>query len=177
MPNSVSYEASKPKKMNWWYDKIVEVMIACEGRMNLYEIADMMNVTPVWLSKVVNSDGFKEVFEARKDETFGTLADSVRERVERVANLSLEAIEERLTSERHKIGVGQLTKTASEALKALGYGGRTQGPAAPPQDPHAVSNEMLARAREVQRTLTVQKSSRLIEYVGRGDEVEVTAES
>ena len=50
---------SGPKKLNWWYLRILEEMAARRAK-SLRDLAQSLGVTQSWLSTVINSDAFKE---------------------------------------------------------------------------------------------------------------------
>lgn len=89
----------------------------------LGDCARAMNVTQSYLSVVINSDAFKDRFNARREEHNAGVSKSVIERVEELAGTALEVLNERIAAERANVGLGAVTDAAEIALKALGFGG------------------------------------------------------
>lgn len=113
-------QSAQVKKVNWWHEAIFEWMIS-NPSSSLGEAATFFEVTQSWLSVIINSDVFKEKLAERRCEHFQHVSRTVAERVNGLAELSLDVLEERIESERKTIGLGLVRETADMALKASGY--------------------------------------------------------
>jgi len=109
------------KKVSYWHQSIVEWELD-NPEQSMGDCARYFNVTEPWLSTIRNSDIFREYAAMRQDEHFDNVSMGIVERVERVAGMSLEVLEERIDRERESIGLNVVNDTASMALKALALG-------------------------------------------------------
>ena len=146
--------APKPtiKKLSWWHEAIIDWMLLHpEGRLG--DCAREFRCTQSWLSIIVNSDVFQMRLAARRAELASEVGATVRDRLGGIAGQSLEAIAERLETEKAKIPIGELRETADMALSALGYGSK-RGAGGGTGDTYNflnvnhVSRDVLANARE-----------------------------
>jgi hypothetical protein len=85
-----------------------------------------MGVTQSYLSVVINSDAFRDYFNARRAEHNGSVSKSIIERVEELAGTTLEVLNERIAAERKTVGLSAVSDAAEIALKALGFGAQKQ---------------------------------------------------
>ena len=135
---------SHKTKMLWYFDAIIDWMIANPGRP-LYECAAHVNRTPTTISAIVNSDMFKAALAARKV-TFQAQHDlGLIEKTTKIANASLDAILEHLDKKRDKIPLNTLTELSDSALTRLGYG-------VTPLTPPMVQNNQVNNTVVVQAT-------------------------
>ena len=118
------------------------------------EIAVACNVSESHLSVIYNSDAFIAYRAARMQEHHQNVSESVVEKTENLAKLSLDILHERFDDERNVVPLGGVKDTAAMALNALGFGSQGRGNTAPGvviqvgADP-----ELLANAREKMRTI------------------------
>lgn len=118
---------SHKTKMLWYFDAIIDWMLANPGRP-LYELAAHINRTPTTVSAIINSDMFKAALAARKA-TFHAQHDfGLIEKTTKVAHASLDAILEHLDKKRDKIPLDTLKDLNDSALTRLGYGVGAQTP-------------------------------------------------
>jgi hypothetical protein len=148
-------------KMLWYYDSIINWMIANPGKP-LYECAAAIGRTPATLSVIINSDMFKAALAKRKDE-FHTQHDiGLIEKNTKIAHASLDAILDTLTKRGSAIPLDSLKELSDSALTRLGYGMQKQ----PAESPAAVQVNVvvpvsatdLAEARMALRQVQAQKA-------------------
>lgn len=141
-----------------WHEALAEYFILYPER-TMTEAADHFKVTLPWLSQVKNSDAFQDYYQARRREHFNevsrALADSkIEDKLKAVADMSLDAIAERVAEHVTKVPTRELSidalhATASLALKSLGFMDK-RGPAAAPlvqNNTIIVGQDALARAK------------------------------
>lgn len=113
------------KKMLWYYDAIIDWMIANPGKP-LYECAAHVGRSPTTLSIIINSDMFKAALAARKSQfqvqhDFGLI-----QKTTQIAHAGLDAILETLDKKRSAVPIEQLQEVTGSALDRLGYGTKPQ---------------------------------------------------
>ena len=145
-------QSAQIQKVSHWHEAISNFIIARPGSRN-HELAAAFGMTESWMSTITNSDAFKQYHAERVQAHQGRLSKSVIEKVEDLAHLSVDVLEERIQSERDKIGLGLVRETADMALKACGYGGK-HTPAVQ-VNLSVVDPSTLARAREKMRSVTL----------------------
>jgi hypothetical protein len=111
---------AQPKKMNWWYQSIIEWMIE-NPDLPLRQCSIDMGVTQSWLSCIINSDAFRLAYAEARGEHFEATSHHVIKKMEGVAMQAADLISERLEEHGDEIPINQLNSTAELALKALGY--------------------------------------------------------
>lgn len=113
-------------KVNWWHEQIVDWELENpDGALG--DAAEFFGVTQSWLSTVRNSNAFIDYRNRRMGEHRTLLSLSVIDKVENLAHVTLDAMQERVEQERHTLGLTALRETAAMALKACGYGPKPQG--------------------------------------------------
>jgi hypothetical protein len=117
------------KKVSWWHQSLVDWMLANPDK-NQNDCAAHFTVTPSYLSVVLNSDAFKDYFNARRAEHNEEVSKSVIERVEELAGTALDVLNARIAAERETVGLSVVTDAAEMALKAMGFGAAKGGPGA-----------------------------------------------
>lgn len=149
------------QKVNWWHEQIVDWELMNPDK-TLGECAEHFGVTQPWLSSVRGSDAFKEYRAIRIAEHQGMVSKTVIEKVEGLAHLTLDVLQERIEKERAEISLPFMRETAETALKALGYSGQRGG--APGQGGVVVQTNvvvdrsLLSRARERMRTVNQENA-------------------
>ena len=124
------------------------------------EAAKHFGVSLAWLSQVKNSDAFQDYYQARRREHFNelskSLADSkIEDKLRAVADMSLEAIADRVAEHVTKVptremSIDALHATASLALKSLGFMDKRGASAAPLVQNNTIivgQQDALARAK------------------------------
>lgn len=145
----------RQRKYAYWYDSIIEWMLA-NPKGSLKDCAAALGRTPQTLYLVTNSDVFKLRYEQRRKEHFESLSQGILLRTARVAERSLEILEQRLENEPEKISTKAILETANSTLERLGYGAPAPAQTnisvnAQPQVAVTVSPDILSDAREQMR--------------------------
>lgn len=143
-------ESAQIDKVGTWHENLVSFLVA-NPRMKKADVARHFDVTPSWLSTVIHSDVFQAKLAERQDEYFGAVTTPIREKLENLAGLALDEMEEKVQTEG---SISEVREVAKLALQSLGYGNGangkgTQNPALVQQNNfYSVSPEQLAAARE-----------------------------
>ena len=130
-----------------WHEAIVDLQLA-DPSISQNAIAEHMGVSPAWLSTVMNSDLFREYRRERMSMCQEETHKRIGERLGRIADTALEGIEDKLEEARDEMTLKGYRETADMALKALGFGQKSNGNGAPVNVNLSVSQHTLARARE-----------------------------
>jgi len=116
-----------------------------------------LGISECGLSIIYNSDAFIDYRSRRMREHQALVSESVIEKTEAVAKISLDILEERFDQERKVIPLGGVKDTAEMALKALGFGQPRPGNYPPGGGNVTVivgaSPEQLAQARDRMKTI------------------------
>ena len=124
MERNEGMSATQIKKVSWWHESILDWELENPDK-NLGECAREFRVSETWLSIIRNSDVYREYAALRRKDHNENVSKSIIERVEDVADLSLEVLHERIEKERETIGLKIVTQTCELALKSLGFGQRS----------------------------------------------------
>ena len=141
-----------------WHKDIFNWEIEHPG-VNLSVCAAHFGVHDTWLSTIRNSDIYKEYVAQQRLNHNDNVSKSVIEGVEAVAGVALEVIEERIRAERKTIGLGLVNDAANMALKALGFGNKSNGRGGETQVNvflGAASPEALENARDKMRLINAR---------------------
>lgn len=112
------------EKVNYTHDALIDMIIS-NPECYQYEFAAKFGYTPAWVSQVMSSDAFKARLEARREEIVNpALVASVKERLEGVAQYSMQRLMQRL--EVDSLSGKELIEAVNVSTKALGYGARAQ---------------------------------------------------
>ena len=130
LPQPPASRGTRTRKYAYWYDNIIEWMLS-NPKGSLKECAEALGRTPQTLYIVTNSDVFKLRYEQRRKEHFETLSQGILLRTARVAERSLEILEQRMIEKPEAISTKQILDTANSTLERLGYGA-----SAPSQTPN-----------------------------------------
>lgn len=144
------------KRVNWWHERLADWMLANPGA-RLTDAAKYFNKTLTWVSIVKNSDAFKHYYAARSASYSTKVEDGsvlmimgVAEKNAALAELALDNLIDRVSTQGCLLSVEQLSEIADAGLKRMGYGANKNSQ--PPQIQVGVSvavdREDLARARE-----------------------------
>lgn len=112
------------QKMNYSHEKLIEALIV-NPRITQRALAAMFGYTEGWLSQVIRSDGFRELYEARRKELVDpTILQSLERRFESLSSRALDVLIEDLDARGNP-------EVALKALdigsRALGYGAKAAG--------------------------------------------------
>ena len=166
--------ATQLKKMSWWHESILDWELNNPDK-SMGECALTFGVTETWLSIIRNSDIYKEYAAQRRILHNENVSKSIIERVEEVAGVSLEVLQERIDRERHTIGLGIVNDTCGMALKALGFGVKHGGEGSQVNVMIGVASpELLDRAREKMRLIGAHSE---LDRVGASDPPETEVEN
>jgi hypothetical protein len=149
------------KKLSWWHESVIDWMLL-NPNSTLTECAATFNVTLPWLSRITNSHLFKERLALRRREHSQDVSFTVIEKLESLADLGVEALIERVATERDTMPIGELRQTAEMALASIGYttkrAGAGSAPATGPTNVqvNVVSADVLKEAAAAWTTLSHQ---------------------
>lgn len=128
-------------------------------RATLAETAFYFNVSISWVSILKNSDAFQELWARRRGEHFHRVSATVTERVQALADVTIDALTEKVEQEVRAgtANIGTLKEVGDMALKSLGFGPKGNTPAGGPavQNNFFIDKETLARAREARARMQV----------------------
>ena len=117
---------AEPIKVSNWMQALSDYMIA-NPESRAYEAARFFQVTEAWLSTVKNSDAFRQFHDKRRKEHFGQISTDVGEKLQALAEISLDEITVRVEEQRDEMSLEGLQKIGEMSLKALGFGGGRGG--------------------------------------------------
>jgi hypothetical protein len=112
-----------PQKWSWWYDGIIDWMIAHPGG-KLKDCAADLNRSPNTISYVVNCDAFRDRLAQRREEFKMWHDFTIISKTQEVAVAALDAMLVQLQTKRDKIPLKDSSAAASTALQALGFGAK-----------------------------------------------------
>ena len=112
------------EKLQYTHDNMIDLMIA-NPRVTQREIASRFGYTEGWISQVVRSDGFRELYEKRRKELVDpTMLAHIENRLEALAARSMDVIQEALdTNANPEIALQAL----AISTRAMGYGAGKAG--------------------------------------------------
>ena len=167
------------KKVNNWHQALSDFMIA-NPEAKAYEAAAFFGVSESWLSIVKNSDSFKDFHQKRRDQHFDRISTGVGEKLETLAELTLdeaiERVEESKAEGSQALPMSALTDLSKMALNAMGFGGRGGVQVNLNQDNRSVvvnDAAALKRARETMAEIRGENDRQIIE--GRVSDLQETA--
>lgn len=115
--------AKPPIKVSNWMQALSDFMVA-RPDARAYEAAAFFGVTEAWLSTVKNSDAFRRFHNERRDEHFSRISTDVGEKLQALAEVSLDELTERVEEQRQELSIQTLHDVGKMSLQALGFGGR-----------------------------------------------------
>jgi len=113
-------------KVRWWHEQIVDIMLAFP-HWSQGQIATHFDKTEAWLSTIIHSNVFKAYYAGRIEAHQSFISRKLIDKVEDIADMSLEAMRTRLEEAADEIPLPQLKETSEMALKTLGFGQVKQG--------------------------------------------------
>ena len=120
--NDIRMAQLQVKKVSWWHENLIEWLIMFPEK-KLADAARFFNVSQAWLSVVKNSDAFRELYEQRREAHFDNVSVSTTQKLEALAEISIEELTTRIETKPEEVSIGGLQDTTNMALKALGFGG------------------------------------------------------
>lgn len=115
----------EPKEVKWWHEQIVTWMLL-NPHKRLKDCAEHFHTSASYIHRLVNSDAFKAYKNSRvaefNDEVNKTVLASLKGKLETVAELALDELEDRLLQGDAKtVPTTEVQKAAEFSLRALGY--------------------------------------------------------
>jgi len=159
-------ESAEIKKISAWHEELMDFMLA-QPRAGLKQAADYFDVSMSWLSTVKNSDAFQERWAERRGLHSSAVDQGIRERVEGLAEISLETLTRRMEKEGESMGLSTLREVSETALKSLGFGNKNANVNVPLQGQGGITNHgviniidrnVLAEARATRAKLQEQNA-------------------
>lgn len=109
------------QRLSYTHDAMVDLIVA-NPMISQGDLAKRFGYTQAWISRIIRSDGFREVIARRKAELVDPLIlQSIEQRFEALVAQSLEVLEEKMQTQR----TAELAlKVADLGSRALGYGAK-----------------------------------------------------
>ena len=111
-------------KLKDWHNQLIDYCILNPDKKN-YEVAKEFKVAPAWLSVVRNSDAFQLAYGKRLAEHRCYLSATVIQKLEAVADLSLDHLLRILEEQGDILPPSFIKETVDMALKRCGFGSPT----------------------------------------------------
>lgn len=151
----------QPTKMMFWYDHIIDDMLAHPDASDGKDIAARLGRSPVTINLVIRSDLFKARYQQRRQAFNEDLNNRIQGKLLKVADAALDHTLTALETKRDAVPLPILTDIADKALTRLGYGVKPAGPSVQvnvqqnggPQVVAPVSADALRAARQNLQTL------------------------
>ena len=117
------------KKVGWWHERLADLLIA-HPHLLLGDIAKMLNVTPVWLSIVKNSDVFQDYWRERSRAHSDAVTQDIKAKAFSVVDFALTELNDRLAepAKRMVMPVEQLLDITDITMKRFNYGADKAAP-------------------------------------------------
>ena len=119
-------QSAQVKKVSNWMQALSDFMVA-HPQARAYEAAEFFGVTEAWLSTVKNSDAFQYFHSERRNIHFDRISNTVGEKLQTLAEISLDEMTERLEEQRDELPISVLQDVGKMAIGALGFGSKTNG--------------------------------------------------
>jgi hypothetical protein len=147
----------KPQKFRFWYDSIIDWMLANPGGSHK-ACAEALGRSSQSINMIVASDMFQARWAERRGQLNSQYNDAILHKTAKVAVLALDVLEMKLENSPKSIPAGTVADIAKQSLEALGFGAPKAGAPVPTQEVHVhVNSEVLASARERMRTIEGEK--------------------
>lgn len=119
------------QRVRYSHTAMIDLLIGQPG-ITQNEVASYFGYSVGWVSTIINSDAFQAALHERRAElTDPHLIKTINERLNAVAQLSLDKLLAKVSMPANAIDNEFLVATAKLATSALGYGARTQAGAGP----------------------------------------------
>jgi hypothetical protein len=111
------------QKLNYSHEAMIDLIIA-NPMISQGDLARHFGYTQSWVSRIIRSDGFRELIARRKAEMVDPLIlQSIEARFEALVATSLDVLEKKLSPENNP-SADLALKTAELSARALGYGAK-----------------------------------------------------
>lgn len=123
-----------PKGMNVgrmkspYYDTIIDILFETP-MIPMGEIAKKLKKTPTWVSNIVHSDSFKQVYSERRAARLSLANERIVDALHGVTLRSLDITSKRLEQNPEGVSTRLAMEIAEKSLDALGYTSKLTGPA------------------------------------------------
>jgi len=173
-------ESASIKKVSAWHEELIDFMLA-QPRAGLKEAADYFDVSQSWLSTVKNSDAFLQRWAERRGVHSSAVSQGIRERVEGLAEVTLETLTRRMEKEGESMGLSTLREVSETALKSLGFGNRNANVNVPLQGQGSmtvngnvvmIDRNVLAEARATRAKLQQQNAVEFKDHHSAPEQIE-----
>jgi hypothetical protein len=114
------------RKMRWWYESLADFMVAHPSATQ-NDIAAHFGRAPATISTIINTDAFKAYYRQRRNVHAEKLDETVRDKLFKVSDKSLDYMLEVLDKKRDTIPLEMLQRITDSSLKNLGYGATPPG--------------------------------------------------
>ena len=161
------------KKIKNWHESLSDYLIA-NPQSTLDEVAEVFQVTRVWISFVKNSDAFKDYHSKRRQQHFDNVSIGVGEKLTVTAEMVSDEILTRLENQREDMEITTLIALGKMALDALGYSKGGMNVHIQNHDNRSVTiNDTTALARSRERLEQLRKENDAVLLDGRIEEAQV----
>lgn len=151
-----------------WHHELIDFMLA-QPRASGKETADFLGVTQSWISTVKNTDAFREEWDRRRNEHSHQVSVTLVQRVEALAEITVETMTRKLEKEGDSMGMSTLREVSETALKSLGFGHRGDPRTTPGQNSNMTFNgnvvmmdrQVLADARAARAAIQQNQQARI----------------
>lgn len=116
----VASQGKHPNRWRWWYSSIADWMIRNPGG-TIVDCAKELNKHANTIGFIMKTDLFQDYFAARRAEWIRDHDFELRNKLTKVASLTLDATAEKLEKQRDKIDLPLLTDLLSSSLDRLGF--------------------------------------------------------
>jgi hypothetical protein len=139
-----------PQQLREWHVQCMDLLVQ-NPAITYEELGEILGVHKQSVMLVVNSDLFQVKLRERRERRSAVVDKSVLERLDSLAKVSIDQLEERIKKQRQLLGLDEVRETAEMALRGLGFISN-----APRQENHAhisvvVAREDLAAARALMK--------------------------
>jgi hypothetical protein len=136
-----------PQQLREWHEQCMDLLIA-NPSVTYEQLGRILDVHKQTVMLVVNSDLFQAKLRDRREKRQSAVDRSVLDRVESLAKISLDGLEEKIRKQRSLLGLDEMRETAEMALRGLGYiSNAPRVSVAPTQISVVINREDLASAR------------------------------
>lgn len=150
-PDARMPSGRRPTSRIHMFDAIIELMIA-DHALTLKDIASRLGRSAVWVSYIVRSDAFRDLYERRRREANQQIHQDVAESLARVAMKGLAKIEHTFDNNPAKITPSFALEVASMGLEKLGYGVKLPGSPITQVNVNTISPEDFVKAQAIVRS-------------------------
>jgi len=128
-----------PQQLREWHVQCMDLLVQ-NPAITYDELGQILGVHKQSVMLVVNSDLFQAKLKERRERRSDTIDRTVMQRLDNLAKVSIDHLEERIKRQRQLLGLDEVRETAEMALRGLGYISN-----APRQETHAHVSVVVAR--------------------------------